>query len=561
MASLGTRVCLPVGGSEIVGRLKQLLCGLLALGCFLVGGCGAPSEAPPRKEVLRYGFSSVFKTFDPARVIYMQETVILAFVQEGLVRYNNDLQLEGVLATRWETTDDCNSWVFHLRSGVQFHDGTPFNATAVKLAFDRIQDPAVAATRRRLLDQLEKTEVIDDLTVRFVMKQPNCVFPEVIAGAFASIPSPTAMAKNPPPGMSDKDVDAAPPGTYVRYGQRPSGTGPYQLVSMSPDGPILLRRNPKHWAAERYQIPYVEFIPSRENTTRLILLEQGALDMADVAFPHVNVAKRTSDITVQSVPRLSIRYVGMNTQKPPFSDPRVRQAANYAVNKDEMVKYVFFGVGSPARGPIPDVLPSYSPDIRIYDYNPEKAKALLAEAGYPNGFDCVLWCENAGESRSIADATVEYLRKVGIRAELRILDGASYWDKFDEYLKRSGEQFPTKEGVYDMFVGSWVGGETAHGFLEALFTPKSYSNAAFYENPRVAELMVSFKNLAREEDRVKAYREMQNLIVEDAPWIFAYHTQITVGLRDRVQGFRVNPSGRIFLEDVRLKDLTPEAKP
>ncbi len=256
---------------------------------------------------------------------------------------------------------------------------------------------------------------------------------------------------------------------------------------------------------------------------------------------------------LQSVAQLSIRYVGFNTQKPPFSDKRVRQAANYAVNKEEIVKYVFFGVGKPAIGPIPEVLPAFNGDVKRYEYNPEKAKALLAEAGYPNGFDADFWTYEVGMYRNLADNVVETLRKIGIKSNVKIFDNAVYWDKFDEFLTPTGERYPTKKGVFDIYVGGWVGGETAHGFLEPLFKADSNSNSTFYNNPEVNRLLTEFKTKESPAERDEIYKEIQAIIVEDAPWIFAFHGQINTGVRKHVKGFKVNPSALYFFEDVTLE--------
>lgn len=515
---------------------------VLMVAAFSAIGCTDKRTPEEMKGTLIFGFGDNFKTFDPARQIYAQETAIIQQVLEPLVKFNNDLELSACLAVEWETPDNCKTWIFTLRQGVTFHDGTPFDAHAVKFHFDRILDPKTAATRRRNIADVERIEVLDDYHVAFHMAAPNCVLPEKLSGAFASIPSPTALQA---PG--DKV-----PGD--RFARNPVGTGPFRFVDWTPDIAIRLEKNPDHWDAENYHIERLEFRPVRENTTRLILLEQGVLDMADIAFPQVTVARKSPDFNLQSVPSLSIRYVGFNTKKPPFSDVRVRRAANYAVNKQDLIKYMFFGVGEPARGPIPPVLPAANPNVPDYAYDPEKARALLAEAGYPDGFEASFWTQETGTYWKTTEGSVEYLRDIGIDVNIKILDNAVYWDKFDEYLLPDGTAFPTKEGVFDIFVGGWVGGETAHGFLEPLFLGGSYSNSAFYDNPTINRMLAEYKTLPDPLERRKLYKEMQQIIVEDAPWIFAFHGQINMGIRHRVKGYVVNPAGNYYFNGVTLDD-------
>lgn len=490
-----------------------------------------------KRTTLVYGYADNFKTFDPARQVFAQETAIIQQVLEPLVLFNQDLVLTPRLAIDWSTSDDCNSWVFRLRPNVFFHDGTEFTSDAVKAHFERVLDPVTASTRAKNYEDIDTIETPDPLTVVFRLKRQNCIFPEKLSAASASIPSPAAVEKY---------------GAEIR--RNPVGTGAFEFVEWRTDQYIKLKRFDRYWNAENIHIENLEFRPVAENTTRLILLEQGVIDMADISFAHVNVAKSNDRIVVQSAPHLSIRYIGFNTQKPPFNDVRVRRAANHAVNKADMMKYMFFGVGEPARGPIPSVLPAFNPDIEGYEYDPEKAKALLAEAGFgpDNPLKTQIWTYESGQYRVAADAVVGDLRRVNMDISMRVIDNAAYWSKFDEFLTRSGEMYPTKEGVYEMYVGGWVGGETAHGFLENLFKHGSYSNSSFYHNPEVEELLVKFKTIVDDEERNAVYRRMQELIVEDAPWIFAFHGQLNVGLQKHVQGYRISPSGLIPLEGVRL---------
>lgn len=517
---------------------RSLRLGLALSMIVLVSACLERRSEEEMRDSIVYGYESDVYTFDPAKQRMMKENAIMAQVLEGLVRWNNDVEMEPCLATSWESEDNCKRWIFHLRPNVRFHDGVEFTSEAVKIALDRIRDPATVSTRAHLIAHVEEITTPDPLTVVFQLKTEDCVFLETLTGIFATIPSPAAIKK-------DKELPIA---------QNPVGTGPFRFVEWVPGTSILFERNPDYWNEDVIKLQQLEFRPVRENTTRLILLEQGVLDMADVAFPQVNVARNNDDISLQATPQLAVRYVGFNTQKPPFDNPRVRQAANYAVNRDEMIEYMFFGVGEPARGPLPSALPNYNHELEPYTYDPEKARQLLAEAGYPDGFDCVLWTMETGEYRVAADATVEYLRQVGIRVDMKIFDNAVYWSKFDEYLVPGGERYPTREGVFDMYIGGWVGGESAHAYLEPLFKSDSSSNNSFYDNPRFDELIVKVKLSPDETTRSEIYKEMQAILMEDAPWIFAYHSQVNVGLRERVKGFRVNASSRYFFQDVYTED-------
>ncbi|CAN5262465.1 glutathione ABC transporter substrate-binding protein GsiB [soil metagenome] len=516
----------------------------LLLVVSLLTACTDKRTPEQMKDTLVYGFDDPFGGFDPAEQRMMKENAIMAQVLEGLTKWDNSLVIRPCLATSWETIGDCRGWRFHLRQNVQFHDNTPFDSAAVKAHFVRLMDPKTIATKAHLLKNVDRIETPDPMIVEFYLKEEDCVFPELLTGIFATIPSPTAMA-------------ASTPEKPFKY--NPVGTGAFRFVSFDvATTDIVLEKNPDYWAADTIKLGRLEFRRVAENTTRLIMLEQGTFDMADVNYAQVNVAAKDSDIDLQTIPALAIRYIGFNNQKPPFNDVRVRRAANYAVNKADLVKYVFFGVGQPATGPLPSSMPVYNPDVSTYDYDPEKAKALLAEAGYPNGVDVVMWTQQTGQYRATTEFVVEYLRKVGIRVKLVVLDNSIYWKKFDDYLTPDGRRFPTGDGVFDMYVGGWFGGESAQESMEPLFRSDSFSNGGFYVNPKFDELVKQFKKTGDDAERARMLKEMQSILTEDAPWIFAYFGQTNIGMRGRVKGFKINPAGRYFFDGVSVTDSDPE---
>jgi peptide/nickel transport system substrate-binding protein len=527
-------------------RLPALLATLVWIPwivCTLpISACTDRRSPEQMHDTLIIGIDEDVKTFDPVYQKMMLEGAVMALVQEPLTFYDQEQKLIPRLALSWETPDDCKTWIFHLRHNVKFHDGTPFNAEAVKFHFDRHLDPETASQKTERLKDIDWVEVRDEYTVVFHFKQPNCLFPESIRDPYGQIVSPAAVRKWGNDG----------------YGRHPVGTGPYIVEEIIPDVSIKMRKNHDYWNADAYPIERIEFRPVRENTTRLILLEQGVLDMAEIYWAHVDTARHIPDIDVQSIPTLSIRYIGFNVKKPPFDNVLVRRAANYAVDKEAIAKYVLFDTVEAAKSPLPPVLPVHNSDVNPYKYDPEKAKELLREAGYPDGFDCDLWTMESGTYRAVAEAVVEYLRQVNIRARMITYDSAVYWDKFDEFLTPEGEEFPTKEGCYDVYIGGWTGGESPYSTLYPLFIGKSYHNSSFYDSPEVNELLNSLKTMTDPAERDVIYRKLQEIIVDDAPWIFAYHGQITFGMRPRVQGFHVSPAEEFNMAGVRVLDPDEE---
>ncbi|MDK2973158.1 MAG: peptide/nickel transport system substrate-binding protein [Candidatus Sumerlaeota bacterium] len=518
--------------------LPALLLAALTTTLLLATGCADERTAEQRSGKLVYGFDENMKTFDPAHQVYAQESTIIHLVLETLVRWSDDLVLEPWLAESWEVNEDCSKWTFHLRPDVRFHDGTPLTSAAFKSQFERLMDPETAATRANRLVDIGSIEAPDDLTLVFNLANPNCVFAELLASTWAAVYSPAAFEKY--------GADIA---------RNPVGTGPFTFVSWDQTKmEIALEKNPDYWRGDVIAIERLDLVQVKENTTRLTLLEQGMIDVGKVSAEHVPVARGNPDVQLMSAPYLAIVYIGFNCQRPPFDDVRVRQACNYAVNKQDMIEFVFFGVGEPAKGPFPTVLPAFNDEIEYYDYNPEKARALLKEAGYENGVDVVMWTQETGSYRKISEATVGYLKEVGVNVEMVVYDNGVYWDKFDEYMPITGERYPLKDGCYDMYVGGWAGGEAPQYFLEPLFMGGSYSNASFYDVPEVNRLLMEVKNYPDPADRDAAFKRLQEIIVGDAPWIFGYYSQQNVGVRNRVKGFKVNTSGWLRLEGVTLED-------
>lgn len=525
-------------GSLALGAFGWRGLRLLGLGAATTSAASCARQRSQQDLIRRLviGITDEIKTLDPAYQVMALDGAIMANIQENLTWYNTKLNLRPRLAESWETPDNGRTWIFHLRKGVKFHDGTAFDAGAVKFHFDRIKNPQTASTRITRIKFLEATEVVDAHTVRFRMNTPFSMWPEELASPFGCIVCPSA-------------VRAAGGKNYAR---RPAGTGPFIFVEWLPDRHVLLRRNPSYWQGQ-IKLEEVMYRPVREATTRLIMLERGDLDMVDIFWGHTDVARQSGRIIVDTVPMLAIRYIGLNNQKPPFDDARVRRAANYAINRDYIVKYAFRGNADPSFGPVPPALPSFNNQMRTYDYNPGKARDILRQAGYGGGVEVTLWAADSASDRLLAETILEQLREAGINVRVMQFDSAVYWDKFDAYITNDGKWYPRAKGVFDMFIGGWVGGENAFGYIDPLFRSTSNSNTAFYVNAAVDKMLDEALSTTDEAARAELFRKLQALIVDDAPWIFTYHSRITMGINRRVKGWITNPAGYYELENVLLE--------
>ena len=309
---------------------------------------------------------------------------------------------------------------------------------------------------------------------------------------------------------------------------------------MSGDSIELVRFDEYHGNAPAIERVIFRNIP--ENTNRTIELETGGIDIAyDIAPTDVERVESNSDLVLQRSPNLSTSYIGFNTAKAPFDDVRVRQAINYALDMESIVNAVYKGVGAPARGVLGPNVWASNQDLKPYGFDVEKAKALLAEAGYADGFSTTIWTNDNQQRMDIAEIVQNQLRDVNINAEVKVVEWGAYLDG-------------TAAGEHDMFILGWVTvtGDPDYGLFPLFHSSQmgAAGNRTFYSNPRVDELLEIGRTSVDPDVREKAYMEAQEIIREDAPWIFTWSGENLTGLRSNVRGFQQHPAGHHQLSTV-----------
>src|SRR5262245_32115615 len=324
---------------------------------------------------------------DPAQVTDLNSNRVGRRVVETLVAFaDGSTQIGPGLAESWTISKDGLQYTFKLRKGVTFHDGTPLNAEAVKFSIERqivADHPANKLGKypfaNYFFGNVKAVEPLDELTVRFILKEPRASFLDVMAAAAASIVSPAAVRKY---GLD--------------YGTNPVGTGPFRFASWERGQRVVLEKNPSYWKFP-VKLDRVVYRPIVEDQARLTELLTGSLDLI-VGVPPDFVAQLESNARMTLLKQVGahVWYLAFNNEKKPFTDKRVRQALNYAVDKDAIVRDVLKGTGAVSKGP---VLPGTWGDetrLKAFPYDPERAKKLLAEAGYPAGFSTTLWVPESG---------------------------------------------------------------------------------------------------------------------------------------------------------------------
>ncbi|QKS72913.1 glutathione ABC transporter substrate-binding protein [Paenalkalicoccus suaedae] len=456
---------------------------------------------------------------------------------ETLLMQSEDMELEPLLATSWEATED-NVWRFELRDDVEFTDGTPFNAEAVKANLDRVLDPDVASQRAFLYEMVEEVVVVDEFTVDFVTEYPFAPLPSHLAHSGGGMISPEAIA-------SDYEAMEAggQPGDYLN--ENPIGTGFFQFESWNPGAEVVLTRNDNYWG-EPAGVESVTFRVSPEDLTRISELETGSAHIIYPVSPSDQErVDGTEGVSVYTQESLSLSYIGFNVEAEPFDDPLVRQAVTMAIDNDMLNEGVMQGTATPAVGPIGSNVFGFSDEVEGLEFDQERARELLAEAGYPDGFDTTIWTNDSRERMDVAELVQAQLAEIGVNAEIEVLEWGAYLEN-------------TADGQHDMFILGWVTvtGDADYG-MYALFHSDNQGeagNRSFYANDEVDALLDQARQESDEATREDLYEQVMEILVEEAPMLYLYHTQYLVGIRDEVQGFWKHPNGLYQLQDVTIEN-------
>ncbi len=447
-------------------------------------------------------------------------------IYEGLVAQDENMNVIPALATEWKKVDDL-TWEFKLREGVKFHDGTDFTADAVKRTIERVLNPDTASPRASLFKMITEVKVVDDYTVQLVTEYPFAPLLANLSHYSAGIISPKAIDE-----LGDK------------LGQNPAGTGPFKFKSWSPGAEIVLEKYEEYWG-EKAKVNEVVFKVIPEDATRLSMVETGEAHLAEpVQVTEVERVEGSSNMTLHRSDALGIDYIGFNLKKEPFNDVRVRQAINYAVDMDVILEGVYNNIGSKATAPMGPGVWGHNPNLEAYAYDVNKAKELLAEAGYPNGFKTTIWTNDNKARMDLAEVVQSQLKGVGIEAEIKVMEWGSYLEA-------------TANGEHDMFVLGWsnMTGDADYNqwFLYHTDAQGNPGNRTFYSNPEVDKLIDAGRKETNPDERLKIYAQAQEIEMKDAPMILVRNDMDLIAVGKGVKGFWMHPSGIMMLSNVTVQ--------
>ena len=505
----------------------------LPLAAALTLGIAAPARAAGDVVI---GLDASILGLDPADLNDNLSMTATRTMLQGLYGFDKDMKMIPVLAESYEANAAATEYVIHLRHGITFQDGAPFDATAVKTSFDRARDPANHLKRASLYAPIDHIDVVDPFTVKIVLKYPFGAFINNLAHAAFAIMSPKAIAQY------GKDVD-----------RHPSGTGPFMFDSWQPDA-LKVVKNPHYW---RPGLPKVDSLTIRivpEDGSRLAMLQTGE---AQYIFPlPVEMApaiEHSPTLDVIAAKSIYARFVALNNMRKPFDDVRVREALNYAVDKQAFVKVVYNGFAVPLDSSLPANLSGYVSQGAPWPYDVAKAKALLAEAGYPNGFTSTIWGNNASLTQKAMQFLQQQFALVGVKVEVEPLEAgvaaAKVWNVTnpgDATTLMAYVAWSASTGDADWGLRPLLGGPDA-------FPPKLF-NIAYYSSPQVNADIKAGLETADVAKRMAAYKDAQAVIWKDAPWVFLTSDYNLSAKSKKLSGIYVLPDAQMLTEEAALSN-------
>lgn len=508
-----------------------------SVGCV---GCGpARRSSQPAGDRLVVARASDATSLDPARASDIESLEVAEQVFGRLVRFAaGRLEPEPDLATSWTVSSDGLTWTFDLRPGVRFHDGTPFDADAVVFSFERqiisdhpAHEPDFVWTRS--YQNIKAIKALGRLRVQFQIDRPYAPFLANLAIGPAAIVSPTAVRQ-----------------WGTKFPRHPVGTGPYRFLEWIPGDRITLERNDEYWD-QPAKIRYLVMLLLPDARQRMQSLESGAADIIQQVAPDdVPLIRLDPELKLVSAPAALVAYLALNTQRRPLDDPRIRQAIAHAIRRDAIVRFVYQGLATPAVGPLPPNVWGARSDLVTFGYDPERARSLLAEAGWSGAVGRPLKLYVPSSARQyvpapdrVASVVRTCLEEVGLPVEVVAREPAE--------LQRA-----LWAGEHDLALTGWSGANgDPDNFLYNLLdsdnsTGAHPSNIAFYSNAWFHDIIGMAQRVTDRTERERLYSQAQAIVANDAPWVPLAHPTVMFAARVGVRGLTVQPSAMALYRSV-----------
>lgn len=494
--------------------MKKLLLLMLVVALVTIGVGGALAQEPQSGGTLRVAFQNDWESLDPHVTSSYSSIQILNNVLETLTTFNDDLELVPGIAESWEQSEDGLTWTFNLRQGVMFSNGDELTADAVVFTYTRFLDPegGFSGNSGNIGPEGTVIEAVDDYTVTITHPEPIAIAPILLG--------------------TNKSVGIIHPDSVNDDGSitQPIGTGPFMISELEGTSRILLERNPNYWQEGLPYLDAVEIRPIPDDTVRETSLLGGEVDWVLAIAPQsYDSLVADESIVVETAPQLSYDYIGFNLTREPFDDVRVRQAISYAMDREQICQAAYFGLCEALYGG-----PIGSGSPWQYDYEPyasspdlDKARELLAEAGYADGFE-MEWLPNSqvGETVRAAQVLQAQMQQIGITSTINAPEWA-------EWLELEGNF------MYDAYICSWNGLIDAENYYYLQHRTGLVFNFTGYSNPDFDALVDEGRSVSDFETRYGIYEEANQILVDEAPYVFMYNKLEIRAYGNNVNGFVV----------------------
>lgn len=486
------------------------------------------NPAKDRGNEIVIGVSGEPQNWDPIDTFLLDWSTVATSVFEGLVDRNLDLEIQPGLAESWEYLDD-RTLEFKLRQGVQFHNGEPFNADAVKFTFDRLLgEEGQKGPQYSNYTSIDSVEVIDEFTVQFKLNSADPVLLTKLAGYGAVIVPPKYVQEN------DDEF----------FNNNPVGTGPFKMTGYKRDQEIVLEKNPDYWKEGLPKLDKVTFKVIPEASTRLAELQTGNIDvMKRVEVAQAETVKDTSYLELIDVGTPTVFSLRFDPGQKPMDNKLVRQAINYAVDKQAIIDEILSGYGQQISTYQSELSFGNNPDLKPYPYDPEKAKELLAEAGVAEGTTLDVYIPgNDGNFKEITQAVAFYLEEVGLKMNINSVDNTTL----------ISELIPNGKAGH-MYRQGWGGWTLDFDNTAYLMYHEGEQWNPSFKNEKVEELLAAQRATVDQEEREAIFMELTELLYDLAPELNLYQAVDLYAVNKRLENFQPPHDDRMRLEEVSVK--------
>lgn len=500
-----------------------------------LSGCSVPSTGGDASDRIVFAPNTDAQTLDPQHMNDNTSEQVIRMIYNSLLKFNEKTEIVGDLAETWEVSEDGKEWTFHLKSGIKFHDGTDLNAEAVKKSFDRLINKDNALAQFQSFEMITEVKAVDELTVKLITKEPFGAFEAIMASTSAGIISP-------------KTIDAY--GKELgKTAEASIGTGPYRVVEWKKDQQMVLERFDDYFG-EKGATKTIVYKPIPEAASRVMALETGEVDVIQqIPAKELKRLESNQELEIVKIPSNNQRQFRFNVSKKPFDDPRVRQAVSYAIDRQAILDNVVTGLGELSTSALAKVTWGYH-DFGVIPYDPEKAKKLLAEAGYPNGFQTkISTTERYIQGVELAEAIAAQLKKVGIEASIDVKE----WSEIvQEWSGLAPEEFQQEIFIMGAAPSTL---EADKGMRTIYATAKTNEqNYGFYSNKEFDGIIHQAMKEIDPDKRKALYKRAQEIVyLEDPVAFWLYDGYVIIAKKKLVKGVTVSPLSLVTFEKAYLE--------